>query len=98
MYGARGSGRTVPVAAGAGVRSVVPQRVDVARTPDELVVRLRVDGVYERRSLVARAGGEVVARRRRDILVPGEMEQVTLRRDVLLGLGELGEITIGLEA
>lgn len=96
--GARGSGRTVPVAAGAGVRSVVPQRVDVVRMPDELVVRLRVDGVYERRSLVARASGEVVARRRRDILVPGEMEQVTLRREVLLGLGELGEITIGLEA
>lgn len=96
--GASGSGRTVPVAAGAGVRSVVPQRVDVARMPDELVVRLRVDGVYERRSLVARAGGEVVARRRRDILVPGEMEQVTLRREVLLGLGELDEITIGLEA
>ena len=96
--GARGSGRTVPVVAGTGVRSAVPQRVDVARVPDELVVRLRVDGVYERRSLVARAGGEVVARRRRDILVPGEMEQVTLRREALLGLGELDEITIGLEA
>lgn len=96
--GARGSGRTVPVVAGTGVRSAVPQRVDVARMPDELVVRLRVDGVYERRSLVARAGGEVVARRRRDILVPGEMEQVTLRREALLGLGGVDAITIGLEA
>lgn len=96
--GARGSGRTVPVVAGAGVRSAVPQRVDVARMPDELVVRLRVDGVYERRALVARAGGEVVARRRRDILVPGEMEQVTLRREALLGLGGVDAITIGLEA
>ena len=96
--GARGSGRTVPVVVGAGVRSAVPQRVDVSRMPDELVVRLRVDGVYERRSLVARAGGEVVARRRRDILVPGEMEQVTLRREALLGLGGVDAITIGLEA
>ena len=96
--GARGSGRTVPVVVGAGVRSAVPQRVDVSRMPDELVVRLRVDGAYERRSLVARAGGEVVARRRRDILVPGEMEQVTLRREALQRLGELDEITIGLEA
>ena len=96
--GAGGERRLVPLLPGAGVRYVVPQLLDVALMSEELFVRLRVDGVYERRSLVARAGGEVVARRRRDILVPGEMEQVTLRREVLLGLGELGEITIGLEA
>ncbi|HIY50799.1 MAG TPA: FAD-dependent oxidoreductase [Candidatus Olsenella avicola] len=93
---ARGGG--VPVEPGRGVRYAVPQRVDPGRMPDELVVRLRVDGVYERRSVVARADGREVARGRRDILVPGEMEQVTLRRDALLARGGVGRVTIGLEA
>ena len=96
--GARGERQLVPLLPAAGVRYVVPQLLDVSRMPDELVVRLRVDGVYERRSLVARAGREVVARRRRDILVPGEMEQLTLRREALLGVGDPDTITIGLEA
>lgn len=96
--GARGERRLVPLLPGPGVRYVVPQLLDVANMPEELVARLRVDGVYERRALVARAGRKVVARRQRDILVPGEMEQVTLRREALLGLGERDTVTIGLEA
>ena len=96
--GARGGQADVALEPGAGVRYVVPQRLDPQRMPDELTVRLRVDGVYERRSIVARAGGRVVARRRRDILVPGEMEQLTLRRDALLACDGADLVTIGLEA
>ncbi len=88
---------TVPVTAADGIRYTVPQRIDVARMPERLTVRFRVDGVYEDRRIVVRAGDAVLSRKRRPILVPGEMEQVALKRDDLLAAGGFDEITISLE-
>lgn len=96
--GDRDRGGEVALVPGDGVRYVVPQRLGVRRMPDELTVRLRVDGVYEGRAIVARSGGRVVARRRRDILVPGEMEQLTLRREALLACDGPDPVTVALEA
>ena len=95
--GGSSAGTRLSVRAEGGVRYTVPQVIDVSRMPERLEVRLRVDGVYEHRVLVAHLGGRCVARRRRDILVPGEMEQIVLRREDLAGASPSDSIVICLE-
>ena len=67
----------------AGVRYTVPQAIDAARMGEELVLRFRVDGVYENRSIVVTCGSTELLRKKRPIMVPGEMEEVKLTRDAL---------------
>ena len=95
--GGSSAGMRLSVRAEGGVRYTVPQVIDVSRMPERLEVRLRVDGVYEHRVLVAHLGGRCVARRRRDILVPGEMEQIVLRREDLAGASPSDSLVICLE-
>lgn len=95
--GGSSPGARLRVRAEGGVRYTVPQVIDVSRMPERLEVRLRVDGVYEHRVLVAHLGGHCVARRRRDILVPGEMEQIVLRREDLAGARPSDSLVIRLE-
>lgn len=92
---ARPRAGAVPVLAGEGVRSVVPQLLRTCPPPEEATLRFRVDGVYERRRVTVRVAGRVVSRRLRDILVPGEMEQVTLAHADLEGAQ--GPVTVSLE-
>ncbi len=87
----------VPVEAAGGIRYTVPQSIDPARMPDRLTVRFRVGGVYEHRAVCVYLDGERILRRKRDILVPGQMEQVDLRREDLLAHGTLDKITLTLE-
>ena len=95
--GGSSPGTRLIVHAEGGVRYTVPQVIDVSRMPERLEVRLRVDGVYEHRVLVAHLGGRCVARRRRDILVPGEMEQIVLRREDLASASPSDSLVICLE-
>lgn len=95
--GGSSPGTRLSVRAEGGVRYTVPQVIDVSRMPERLEVRLRVDGVYEHRVLVAHLSGRCVARRRRDILVPGEMEQIVLRRENLAGASPSDSLVICLE-
>ena len=65
--------------------------------PDRLVVRFRVGGIYENHYVSVYLDGERIQHRRKSILVPGEMEQVILKRDELLAHEGLSEITVCLE-
>ena len=87
----------VPIVAAGGVRYTVPQRIDPAAMPERLTVRFRVDDVYEGRCVEVWAGEKRLSRKRRAILVPGQMEDVVLKRDELLSSGEIESITVRLE-
>ena len=87
----------VELVAEGGVRYTVPQRICPARMPDELTVRFRVAGVYENRWVSVWAGEKRLWHKKRPILVPGEMEQVTLRREDLVGLAPGEKIRVILE-
>ena len=90
--------RTIRLRAAGGVRYTVPASVDPSRMEEALTVRFRVSDVYRNAAiLVTGDGGETLFRRKKMILAPGEMEQVTLRRDDLLSRPGLREITISLE-
>ena len=90
-------GRTVQLVAGKGVRYTVPARVDPRRMDKELTVRFRVDNVYKNAAVVVSAEGEILRRRKKLILTPGEMEEIRLRREELQEHPEWEKIEISLE-
>jgi len=90
-------GREIALRARDGVRYTVPQSLDPRRMADRLVVRFRVGGVFENRYVSVYLDEERIQHRKRSILVPGEMEQVILKRDELLAHANLSEITVRLE-
>ena len=73
-----------------GVRYVVPQRIS-AGAAGKLDLYFRVDNVYRGRTLEVLCAGEVVLRRKRPVMAPGEMEKVTID----LG-GVRGDLTVRL--
>jgi NADPH-dependent 2,4-dienoyl-CoA reductase/sulfur reductase-like enzyme len=77
--------------AGKGVRYVVPQRV-ASDLQGEMELYFRVGAVYRPATLIVKCDGEVLARRKRPIMAPGEMEKVV----VALRGGE-GDITLEIE-
>ena len=94
---ARGE-RVIRLRASGGVRYTVPASIDPARMGEELVVRFRVADVYQNAAVLVTAdSGEVLQRRKRMILAPGEMEEVKLKKADLLSQPGLGELTISLE-
>ena len=91
------SERTASVVATGGVRYTVPSRIDPRRMDDAVTVRFRVDNVYRDRYVSVYFGDERVQHRKKRVLAPGEMEQVTLKRSQLAGVSDLAQITITLE-
>lgn len=90
-------GRAIQLVAGKGVRYTVPARVDPRRMDEELTVRFRVDNVYKNTAVVVSAEGEILRRKKKLILTPGEMEEIRLRREELLEHPEWEKIEISLE-
>ncbi len=92
------SGRTIRLVPGRGVRYTVPAAVDPERMDGELTVRFRVADVYKNAAVLVTAdSGEVLQRKKRMILAPGEMEEVRLKRPDLLARADVKEITVSLE-
>ena len=65
------------VQAGRGVRYVVPQRIR-ARASGNLDLYFRVDNVYRGATLEVLCGEDVILRRKRPIVTPGEMEKIAI--------------------
>ena len=95
--GESASGKTIPILAEGGVRYTVPQLIRPAEMDESVVVRFRVGNVYERMFVSVYLDDERIYHRKRDILVPGEMEEVTLKREELAKHGDLEKITVKLE-
>ena len=87
----------IPVAAKGGVRYTVPARVHPHRMEEQQVVRFRVGAVYQNAYISVYFDDERVSRRKRQIMAPGEMEQVTLKREDLLSRPGLKSITVTIE-
>ena len=92
-----GSAKAVPLIAEDGIRYTVPQSIDPARMPEELIVRFRVDNVYEDRYVSVYLDGKRMQHRKRPILAPGEMEQIKLKKSDLAASPDLKEIVFKLE-
>ncbi|MDE7276758.1 MAG: NAD(P)/FAD-dependent oxidoreductase [Lachnospiraceae bacterium] len=80
-----------------GIRYTVPVTINTARMDEKLTVRFRVDGVYKNCYVSAYFDEERVIHRRRQVVAPGEMEEMKLTREQLLQYPDLKTITVKVE-
>lgn len=84
----------IPIAVSGGIRYTVPAALDPARVPDKLTVRFRVGQVLKNRRILLYLDDEIVVKRKRPVMAPGEMEQVVLTREMLASHPDLHSIRI----
>ena len=90
--------RQIRLTAKSGVRYTVPSSVDPLRMDESITVRFRVGDVYRNPSIVVTADtGEILLRRKRMIVAPGEMEEIVLKKEDLIAKSDVKEICITLE-
>ena len=95
---ATSSDKEIRITAKSGVRYTVPSHISPERMDETVTIRFRVTDVYRNPTVVVRTdSGEELLRRKRMIVAPGEMEEVTLKRADLLQRNDINEITIALE-
>lgn len=80
-----------------GVRYTVPVTINTARMDENLTVRFRVGSVFKNCYVSAYFDDERVIHRKRQIVAPGEMEEIKLTKDQLLKYPGLETITVKIE-
>ena len=90
-------GREIRLSPVDGVRYTVPVSINTARMDEELTVRFRVGAVFKNCYVSAYFDDERVIHRKRQIVAPGEMEEIRLTKDQLLKYPDLKTITVKIE-
>ena len=80
-----------------GVRYTVPKYIRPEVMDDTLTVRFRVGQVYKGCALATYFGDELISKRKRPVMAPGEMEQVVLKKSQLAEYPDIENITIKIE-
>ncbi|KIR03016.1 Sarcosine oxidase alpha subunit [Lachnospiraceae bacterium TWA4] len=89
--------KEVKIVPESGVRYTVPVTVHPEVMNDEMIVRFRVGAVYQNHYVAVYLDGERIQHKKRQIMAPGEMEQVKLDKETLMKYPNLSKITIKLE-
>lgn len=85
--GGLGGGREIRIEPRGGVCYTVPAAVRPDCMPETLTVRFRVGGVYKNSYLSVYFGEKRVLHRKKQVMAPGEMEQVVLKKADLENAG-----------
>ncbi|WP_027632694.1 NAD(P)/FAD-dependent oxidoreductase [Clostridium hydrogeniformans] len=88
-------GNYINIKNGNAVNYTVPQKVCIDAVEDNLNIFLRVNNVYENKTLVVRSGGEIIASFKKLHLLPAEMEKLIIPKSKLENVTE--DIVISLE-
>jgi len=91
------TGTEIPIQAVDGVRYTVPKKIHVNRMADEQIVRFRVGAVYKNCYVSAYLNDERIIHRKRQIMAPGEMEEIKLKKEQLAAFDGLTNITVKIE-
>ena len=89
--------KTVEIAPEGGVRYTVPKYIRPTEMDDNITVRFRVGDVYKNKAIVTYFDDELISKRKRPVMAPGEMEQVVLSKKKLAEYPNLNKITICIE-
>jgi len=95
--GSRADAKTVEIVAEGGVRYTVPKYIRPEEMDDNLTVRFRVGDVYKNCAIATYYDDELINKRKRPVMAPGEMEQVILLKKKLADYPNLNKITIRIE-
>ena len=94
---AQKSDKVVEIKAIDGVRYTVPSTIHVDNMADLLTVRFRVGGVFKNSYISVYLNDERVQHRKKQVMAPGEMEQVILKKKDLEAYEGLETITVKIE-
>lgn len=89
--------KTVEILPVDGVRYTVPKYIRPSEMDETLTVRFRVGDVYKNCAIATYFDDELISKRKRPVMAPGEMEQVVLSKTKLGEYPDLGKITIRIE-
>ena len=88
------SGRSIKLSTDGKVRYTVPQRITAE---EDVTVYFRVADVYRDIRIVVRDGDRVLVNKKKQKVAPGEMESLTLGRDMIAGI-TTDSLTFSIEA
>ena len=91
---AKDSGQVIQISNGNGVRYTVPSFVRVNELDSDLVIRFRSTGVFKDSYIDVRLDDSPLIHRRKQIITPGEMEQVILKKDDLKNVNGVINVAI----
>ncbi len=91
------TGPEIPIIPVDGVRYTVPSSICVERMEEKLVLRLRVGDVYQNKSISVWVDDQRISKKKKQVLAPGEMEEVILTKEQLLSYANAKQITVRLE-
>lgn len=86
----------IPIRAVNGVRYTVPAGISLDRMEETQTVRFRVGNVYRNASIEVCCDGQVLKSQKKQVLAPGEMEQIILKKSELESVGNPEEITVSI--
>ena len=89
--------REIPLFCEGGVRYTVPQTIDPVHMADAVTVRFRVGDVFRDKSLVLYFDDHEIRRVKKNVMAPGEMEQLILAKKTFADHPDLSRITIRVE-
>lgn len=90
-------GSVITMDASDGVRYTVPHQINRDQMEEQLTVRFRVGSVFQNSYISVYFDRERVVHRKKQIMAPGEMEQVILQKQKLAAYPKLEHITIKIE-
>lgn len=93
----QGDQKVFPIKVQGGVRYTVPAMIRPDRMEEEQVIRFRVGDVYRNRYLSLYVDGQRLIHRKRQVMAPGEMEELKVKREQLLGCPPDTEILVTVE-
>jgi thioredoxin reductase len=90
-------GKCIKLEATSGARYTVPATIDPDRMEDLLTVRFRVGDVFKNSFVSVYFDDEQVQHRKKQIMAPGEMEQIILKKADIQKSPDLKKITVKIE-
>ncbi|NBH13742.1 FAD-binding protein [Lachnospiraceae bacterium] len=87
----------IPIAAEQGVRYTVPNTINLRRMDENHTLRFRVGDVYKNCYVAVYLDEKRIYHRKKQVLAPGEMEEVILKKETLAAVSNLAKITVKLE-
>ena len=93
IAGTREKNRAISIKTDGKIRYTVPQRITAEK---DTVVYFRVSDTFHEKKIVLRGGDKVILEKKKIKLAPGEMESVTLSKDMIASLSD-DEIFFSLE-
>lgn len=92
-----GDGKEIQIIATEGARYTVPRHINVAKMDKLLTVRFRVGAVFKDSYISVYYNEERVMHRRKQVMAPGEMEEIILQKEKLAAYPDLESITVKIE-